>query len=51
MKNFSQFTHRHIGSNIEEQNLMLKEIGCQSLKDLLEKIQARYFLLFTIFYI
>ena len=36
MKNFSQFTHRHIGSNIEEQNLMLKEIGCQSLKDLLE---------------
>ena len=36
MKNFSQFTHRHIGSNIEEQNLMLKEIGCKSFKDLLE---------------
>ena len=36
MENFSQFTHRHIGSNIEEQNLMLKEIGCQSLNDLLE---------------
>ena len=36
MKNFSQFTYRHIGSNIKEQNLMLKEIGCKSLKDLLE---------------
>ena len=36
MQNFSQFTYRHIGSNIEEQNLMLKEIGCKSFKDLLE---------------
>ena len=36
MKNFSQFTYRHIGSDSKNQDLMLKEIGCKSLKDLLK---------------
>ena len=36
MKNFSQFTYRHIGSNTKDQELMLKEIGCKSLKELLK---------------
>jgi len=36
MKKFSQFTYRHIGSNSKDQDLMLKEIGCKSLKDLLK---------------
>ena len=36
MKKFSQFTYRHIGSDSKNQDLMLKEIGCKSLKDLLK---------------
>ena len=36
MKKFSQFTYRHIGSNSKNQDLMLKEIDCKSLKDLLK---------------
>ena len=36
MKNFSQFTYRHIGSDIQEQNLMLKEVGYKSIKDFLK---------------
>ena len=36
MKNFSQFTYRHIGSDSKDQDLMLKEIGCKSLIDLLK---------------
>ena len=36
MKNFSQFTYRHIGSNIKDQNLMLQSIDCTSLDNLLE---------------
>ena len=36
MKKFSQFTYRHIGSDSKDQDLMLKEIGCKSLKDLLK---------------
>ena len=37
MKNFSQFTYRHIGSDSKNQDLMLKEIGCKSLNDLLPR--------------
>ena len=36
MNSFSQFTYRHIGPDIKDQNLMLEEIGCKSLNDLLE---------------
>ena len=36
MKNFSQFTYRHIGSNIKDQDLMLQSINCTSLDNLLE---------------
>jgi len=36
MKNFSQFTYRHIGSDSKDQDLMLKEIGCKTLIDLLK---------------
>ena len=36
MKKFSQFTYRHIGSDNKDQDLMLKEIGCKSLKDFLK---------------
>ena len=36
MKNFSQFTYRHIGSNYEDQKSMLKKINCKSLNHLLE---------------
>ena len=36
MKNFSQFTYRHIGSNYKEQKSMLKNINCKSLNELLE---------------
>ena len=35
MDKFSQFTYRHIGSSIEDQNSMLHEINCNSLDDLL----------------
>ena len=35
MKKFSQFTYRHIGSNIKDQISMLQEINCNSLDDLL----------------
>ena len=35
MNKFSQFTYRHIGSSIEDQNSMLHEINCDSLDDLL----------------
>ena len=35
MNKFSQFTYRHIGSSIEDQNSMLQEINCNSLEDLL----------------
>ena len=35
MNKFSQFTYRHIGSSIEDQNSMLHEINCNSLDDLL----------------
>ena len=35
MNKFSQFTYRHIGSNIEDQNSMLHEINCDSLDDFL----------------
>ena len=37
MKKFSQFTYRHIGSDSKDQDLMLKEIGCKSLKDFLNQ--------------
>ena len=36
MNNFSQFTYRHIGSNIKDQDLMLQSIDCTSLDNLLE---------------
>ena len=36
MDKFSQFTYRHIGSNLDEQKLMLKAINCNSLNNLLE---------------
>ena len=35
MKKFSQFTYRHIGSNENDHKIMLNEIKCNSLNDLL----------------
>ena len=57
MKKFSQFTYRHIGSDIQDQNLMLKEIGCKSLEDLVKSTlpsnilqnDSNFFIGFSIF--
>ena len=38
MEKFSQFTYRHIGSNFKDHQVMLKELECNSLNDLLNSI-------------
>ena len=45
MERFSQFTHRHIGSNKEDHQIMLKELKCESLNDLLNSILPKNILL------
>ena len=45
MSYFSQFTHRHIGSNQNEHDEMLKTIGCKSLEHMLESILPKNILI------
>ena len=45
MEKFSQFTYRHIGSNSEDHEIMLKELECDSLNDLIHLILPKNILL------